>query len=168
MNSEFKPLKWPPGRACKSTTNGHCYEAVLYKGQCGNFPTEFHRFLSKLTKTRKSALCGLIASTIRDATLGQLDPVTRDGYGDRTGEVEQLARGGHKILEVRLEERFNPPEELLPEKRLRLYFAEPDYPEIILFLLLEPKPVSGEGKIVQDVHIDEAVNRANDWWASSH
>lgn len=51
MTSEFKPLKWPSGRACKSTTNGHCYKAVVYKGQCGNFPTEFHRFLSKLTKT---------------------------------------------------------------------------------------------------------------------
>ncbi|VEI13269.1 Uncharacterised protein [Trueperella bialowiezensis] len=145
--------------------DGTKYDADLYNGNYGNFAREFNSLLDGLTDTLKKQIQGLVIATIRDALLGKLTPVTTDGYGDRTGEVEQLARGGNKILEVRLEHRFDPPKILLKGKRLRLYFAEPAYPELIVFLLLEPKDASQFGLNQQNRHIDESLLRADDWWS---
>lgn len=166
--THFKPHHWPPGRACKPTRNGMKYEIILYKGEHGDFPQEFRALTEKLSKTIKTQLQGIIVSTIRDAGLGRLTPVSKDGYANRSGEVEQLITGGKKILEIRLEHRFDPPKELLKGKRLRLYFCEPQYPEWIVFLLIEPKTKLGNWKTRQNAHISQAVKRADDWWAKNH
>lgn len=165
---EFKPLQWPPGRACKQLQNGSCYEINLYKGEFGDFAKEFQKLTENLTKTLKTQLKGIVVSAIRDAGLGKLQPVTRDGYGNRVGEVDLLKTGQRKILGIRLENIFDPPKQLLRGKRLRLYFCEPVYPEVIVFLLLEPK-ILGEGwKTQQNKQIRQAVERADDWWAINH
>lgn len=168
INTEFKPYPWPPGRACTEPAPHMYYEVQTYRGLRGDFTKEFRSLLDNLSETRKKQLVALVASAMRDAGLGKLLPVTRNGYGYRQGEVDQLRRGRGKILEIRLEELFDPPKNIIPNKRLRLYFGEPLYPDVLVFFICEPKDATDKGLSQQNEHIDEAVKRADDWWRKNH